>query len=149
MMKASETLEMPGWRLKRPTAKSSPSDSSDPLVSSKVQVVSGMIRRRRGVFIAQRSCGKWEFPGGKIECRESHLDALSRELREELGIEVLGTPRYLCTHEGNKFVVHVYEVTEWNGEPAGLEGQPVQWTTPRVVASLDCTPSAFTALNTL
>ena len=106
-----------------------------------------MIRRRRGVFIAQRSCGRWEFPGGKIECRESHANALSRELREELGIEVLGAPRYLCTHEGDKFAVHVYEVTRWAGEPVGLEGQSVRWTTPRVVASLACTPSTFTALN--
>ena len=140
---------MSGWRSNRSSqrTRSAPSSSKFKVVSGKIQVVSGVIRRRRGVFIAQRSCGKWEFPGGKIEYRESEVDALCRELHEELGIEVLGAPRYICTHEGEKFAVHVYEVREWNGEPAGLEGQAVRWTTPRTVASLDCTPSAYTALN--
>ena len=114
-----------------------------------IHVVAGVLRRRRGLFIAQRSCGRWEFPGGKIEFRESHTDALVRELREELGIEVLGNPRHLCTHEGDKFSVHVYEVLEWAGEPVGREGQPVCWTTPRVVATLDCTPSTFVALDSI
>ena len=74
----------------------------------KVQVVAGILRKRRGVLLAQRSCGRWEFPGGKIEADENHEEALRRELHEELGIEIGDTLRYVCTHVGTHFAVHVY-----------------------------------------
>jgi len=55
-------------------------------------VVAGVIVHDKYVLICQRRAddhhpGKWEFPGGKVERRESLAQALRRELREELGID--------------------------------------------------------------
>ena len=56
------------------------------------------------VLLTQRPPGKalagmWEFPGGKLEPEEQALDGLKRELREELGIEVLdATPLIAYEH---------------------------------------------------
>ena len=56
-------------------------------------VVCAIIEREERFLIARRSSGrhlahKWEFPGGKVEPGESEVEALRRELREELGVTV-------------------------------------------------------------
>ena len=57
-----------------------------------IEVVAAIIVRGGEVFATQRGYGQWqgwwEFPGGKIEPGESHLDALKREIREELNAEI-------------------------------------------------------------
>lgn len=58
-----------------------------------IRVVCGIIFDNEKIFICRRKQGKslagyWEFPGGKIERSESHIQALKRELHEELEMDV-------------------------------------------------------------
>ena len=60
---------------------------------SPIVVVGAVFERDGRVLACRRAPGKtdaglWEFPGGKVEPGETHEDALAREIREELGVEV-------------------------------------------------------------
>lgn len=106
-------------------------------MNKEVNVVVGVIQRYEQVLIAKRSeaqhqGGLWEFPGGKVESNESEIDALVRELHEELGIEVKRQPcdkMLELHHQYPDKAVHlnIYCVTDFTGEPIGREGQPVRW----------------------
>ncbi|KAA0990321.1 (deoxy)nucleoside triphosphate pyrophosphohydrolase [Dyadobacter aurulentus] len=67
----------------------------DVLVSEKlvVRVPCAVIEHNGKILAGQRSAAlsfplKWEFPGGKVEQNESDEEALVREIREELNVEI-------------------------------------------------------------
>ena len=91
----------------------------------------------RRVLIAQRPAGKsmaglWEFPGGKVDPGETPEQALVRELREELGIEVCLeclAPFTFASHAYEKFhlLMPLYICAKWEGEITPREGQTIKW----------------------
>jgi len=104
-----------------------------------VDVVAAVIERPDGSFLlAQRPAGKvyagwWEFPGGKVEAGEAAEQALSRELREELGIDVRRAYPWVTRvhiYEHATVMLHFYRVVHWSGEPKEREGQAFVWQRP-------------------
>ena len=104
-----------------------------------IDVAAGLILRPDGqLLLGQRPAGKpwegwWELPGGKLEPGETALQALARELKEELDIDVTeATPWVTYVHEYPKTIVRLAfcRVTGWNGEPRGVENQQLAWVTP-------------------
>jgi len=113
-------------------------------------VAAGILRDAAGqILITERLCdgpfnGLWEFPGGKISDDESSVEALQRELAEELGIEVTASEPYLNLHHEypDRIVdLEFFLVTDWNGEPAGLEGQGLRWVTPSELNPTELLPA--------
>ncbi|KRT54558.1 Nudix family hydrolase [endosymbiont of Ridgeia piscesae] len=80
--------------------------------------------------------GLWEFPGGKLEPGESVEAALRRELYEELGIRISRfEPLIRVTHNYAEcsVLLDVYRVFSYQGEPRGMEGQPLNWVLPEAM----------------
>jgi len=74
--------------------------------------------------------GLWEFPGGKIVAGESATQALSRELAEELGIEVTEYSSFMNLrhqYDDRLVTIEFFIVSNWNSEPVGREGQQLRW----------------------
>ncbi len=101
-----------------------------------VQVAAAVLQRADGSFLlAQRPADKiwagyWEFPGGKVELGETMRDTLVRELREELGIEVVTAYPWLTrvfTYPHATVQLNFFRVTVWRGELHPHEGQQFSW----------------------
>jgi len=123
-----------------------------------VDAAVGVLRRADGqVLLAQRPEGKpwagwWEFPGGKIEQGENALLALKRELREELGIEVLTAYPWLTRsfdYPERQVNLHFYMVRDWLGDPQGCEMQLLSWQYPDSLNVSPMLPANAPILNAL
>jgi 8-oxo-dGTP diphosphatase len=107
-----------------------------------VRVAAGVIVRDDGeVLLAQRPPGRayagyWEFPGGKLEPGETPAHALSRELHEELGIDVRAASPWLVqefVYPHAHVELHFFRVRAWEGELVGRDGQAFAWQDPSAI----------------
>ena len=113
-------------------------------------VAAGILRDAAGrILIAERLCdgpfnGLWEFPGGKIALGEEPHAALKRELAEELGIEVTASAPFMDLHHEypDRIVdLEFFLVTNWRGEPRGLESQGLRWVSARELDAAELLPA--------
>ena len=92
------------------------------------------------VLIAQRPAGKsmaglWEFPGGKVERRETPEAALIRELKEELAVDTVESclaPFTFASHAYDDFhlLMPLYVCRKWEGRVTPMENQQIKWVMP-------------------
>lgn len=115
-----------------------------------VHVVAAVLRDARGrILLARRTAGRdlagaWEFPGGKVEPGETALQALDRELHEELGIRVLAAEPLIAVpqaYPAKRIVLDVYTVTAFEGTPRGRERQALAWSPPEKLAGYPMPPA--------
>ena len=110
-----------------------------------VQVAAAVIERGDEICLARRpdhlhQGGKWEFPGGKMEAGESVLDAIRRELKEELNLDVAACePLIQINHQypDKAVCLNVVKVNQFVGEPQGMEGQEVRWVAMQQLQEFD------------
>ncbi len=99
-----------------------------------INVVAAVIMKEGKVFATQRGYGEfkdgWEFPGGKVEAGESPEEALRREIREELEVEV-NVGDLIDTIEYDYPAFHLsmkcYACTIAGGSPHLLEHEAARW----------------------
>jgi len=123
-----------------------------------VEVVAAVITRTDGQFLlARRPGGKvysgyWEFPGGKVEKNESLLQALERELQEELGIQIRCAYPWVTrvfTYSHATVRLHFFRVVEWEGRPSPREKQGLFWQWPQHVEVSPVLPANAPILQAL
>lgn len=99
-----------------------------------IEVVAAIIKHEDRIFATQRGYGEfkgfWEFPGGKMEAGETPKEALIREIKEELNIDILvgdliDTVEYdypsfhlimkcfICSFKSGNLVLNEHEASRW------------------------------------
>ncbi len=110
-------------------------------MSKKIEVSAGVIWRGGKVYIQQRlkdglMADLWEFPGGKIESKESPEECLNREIHEELGVEIQIQAKLMTIkHSYTKFRVtlHVYKCRLLKGKIKAVSCQQWKWVDPSLL----------------
>jgi 8-oxo-dGTP diphosphatase len=111
--------------------------------------VAVFVRPDGAVLLARRPAGKvysgyWEFPGGKVEAGEPIAEALRREIREELGVDIERefpwiTRVFVYPHATVR--LHFHRVFAWRGELVALEHDALSWQAPETLSVAPVLPA--------
>lgn len=113
----------------------------------KIEVVAAVISNNNKILCVQRANNKfnyiafkWEFPGGKVEENESNEEALTREILEELNLQISIDSKYLTVNHNYPdftLLMHSYLCTCDNPELELTEHIDYKWLEPSELKPLD------------
>lgn len=122
-----------------------------------VRVVAAVIERDGKYLITQRRPAAvlplmWEFPGGRVEESETDADALSREVKHRLGVEIrVGQLISFVAHPYERYTVdlYLYECKVSAGDPAPLAVHAFTWVASADFDQYPFTPADEASMNKL
>ena len=125
----------------------------------KLVAACALINEQGKVLINTRPEGKdyagyWEFPGGKVEENETPEEAIIRELKEEINIDVSAAclaPLSFTERNYEKYyvVVLLYICRKWEGHMKPMENQELEWIFPTDIADFKVLPADKSFFATL
>ncbi|MBK7584575.1 MAG: (deoxy)nucleoside triphosphate pyrophosphohydrolase [Myxococcales bacterium] len=122
-----------------------------------IRVVAAVIERDGNYLITQRRPSAvlpllWEFPGGRVEDGETDADALRREVKHRLGVDVQpGQLISFVSHPYEHYTVdlYLYECRIASGEPKELNVHSFKWVTSSAFDQYPFTPADELSMNKL
>tara|TARA_B100000085_G_scaffold102452_1_gene93230 strand:- start:233 stop:658 length:426 start_codon:yes stop_codon:yes gene_type:complete len=122
-------------------------------------VVGGLIYQNEKILICQRKEEgdhplKWEFPGGKLKKNENNQDALKRELKEELNIEInemIFFDEYIYEYEelSKKLKLVFFSIFQFKGEIQTKVHRQLKWIDISNLSDYDFLEGDFKIINKL
>jgi len=121
-----------------------------------IEVVAGIIKDGDKIFATQRGYGDfkdgWEFPGGKMEPGETPEQAIARELKEELAVDV-NVGEFLCTVDYDyptfHLTMHCFYCSVIGGELTLLEHEAAKWLKTTELHSVNWLPADVEVVKAL
>ena len=122
---------------------------SSAVIRNKKDQILIMSRKNKKTF---RNC--WEFPGGKLSNYEDYFEALIRELKEELGIDIAKNKlkNYIFTrHQYRTFLLMMYtfEVKHWSGQIKNKDNETLRWVSKKELKNIKLLPANIKIINQL
>jgi 8-oxo-dGTP diphosphatase len=122
-----------------------------------IRVVAAVVERSGRYLITQRRPSAvlplmWEFPGGRVEAGETDAEALKREVRHRLGVDVVpGELISFVSHPYERYVVdlYLYECQLAGGEPTELNVNAFKWVSSAEFDQYPFTPADELSMNKL
>lgn len=120
-----------------------------------IEVVAALIREKDNVLICQRSAEKtrplhWEFVGGKVDLGESHREALIRECKEELGVDICVGKKVVDVsydYPDISIHLHLYSSQIVSGDLQAVEHNDIKWVRADEIHEYDFCPADTLILN--
>ncbi len=126
-------------------------------MSKTIRVVAAVIAQDGRYLVTQRRPTAvlpllWEFPGGKVDANETDLDALRREVRYRVGVDITpGAPISSVAHAYEHYTVelHLYDCRISAGEPQAVNVHQFRWVESGEFEQLPFTPADEASMSRL